>query len=572
MKIQSLSVEAVWERLRTGPKGLSNDEAGRRLSEFGSNRIEAVRRSHLVRRLASSFTHFLAVILWIAAGLAFLSEWLDPEKGMAALGGAILGVILINGVFSFFQEYRAERAIGALQKLLPHRVTAFRDGSVATVPAESLVPGDLILLEDGDHVPADCRLIEAFGLRVNASAITGEPEPQSKSAGITDEDEPVRSSNLLLAGSAVVGGEGRGVVFATGMQTEFGKIAHLTQVSGEPLSPLQRQIVHFSRVVALFAASLGVGFFLIGQRLGLSFWENVIFAIGIIVANVPEGLLPTVTLSLAMASQRMARRRALVRHLPSVEALGSATVICTDKTGTLTRNEMAVERVFLDGRFYRPQEMAASREPPLRDNHRRFFETALCCNNVKETTGPDGGIYLGDPMEVALVRFGRTVLSDPIVYPRIDEIPFDSDRMRVSTLHETPKGSVLFTKGALERLIPICGRIQIGSTTEPLNRDGVETLLKAQDEMAAEGLRVLAAAYRLVDRSVTRDALESDLVLCGLFGLEDPPRPEVPEAIAKCREAGIRVIMITGDHPHTALAIARQIGLATSEGPVVISG
>ncbi len=571
MKIHQLTVGEVLASLNSGSAGLSTAEATRRLLEFGPNRVERVRGRPLLLRFLSGFTHFLAIILWVAAALAFFAEWSDPGKGMATLGFAILGVILINGLFSFWQEYRAERSILALQKLLPHRVKALRDSKVSEIPAEELVPGDVILLEEGDDVPADGRLIRAFGVRVNNATVTGESLPKARDEHPSREEDLIYGKNILLAGTSVVSGEARAVVFATGMRTEFGKIAHLTQTAGEPLSPLQKEIVYLSRIVALLATILGVIFFFIGRALGLSFWENFIFAIGIIVANVPEGLLPTVTLSLAMGSQRMARRNALIRHLPSVEALGSATVICTDKTGTLTQNRMEVSRVFLSGEFYRAEEIGGA-DGSLANRHRLFFEGALLCQNLKESEKDGKKELLGDPMEAALVRMARKAIRDTPEYPRVDEVPFDSDRKRLSTLHKNPGGLMLYTKGALEMLLPLCRQVQIGAETQPLTAELRERFLQAEEEMAEQGLRVLAFAHRAVPEGYDRARLEEDLTLSGLVGLEDPPRPEVPEAIRKCREAGIKVIMITGDHARTARAIARQIGLLQTDSPVLITG
>ncbi len=259
---------------------------------------------------------------------------------MATLGVAIVGVIAVNGAFAFWQEARAERTVAALRALLPHEVTVLRDGTALRLPAADLVPGDVIFVQQGDNIPADCRVIEALGLRVNIATVTGESLPMPRSADPDTQSDTLRARNVLLAGTSVVSGEARAVVYATGMRTEFGRIAHLTQAAHEPLSPLQKEIARISRFVAYFATALGVTFFAIGQLLGLGFWANLLFAIGIIVANVPEGLLPTVTLALAMATRRMAKRRALIRHLPAAETLGSATVIVTDKTGTLTENRM----------------------------------------------------------------------------------------------------------------------------------------------------------------------------------------------------------------------------------------
>ncbi|MDX1252260.1 MAG: cation-transporting P-type ATPase [Gammaproteobacteria bacterium] len=570
MKIHHLTVDEALHSLHSGRDGLAVREAQRRLMEFGPNRVEQVRREPLWLRFLKGFTHFFALILWFAAVLAFVAEFSDPGKGMATLGFAILGVILVNGLFSFWQEYRAEQAIAALEKLLPHQVKVVREGRVLEMPAHALVPGDVILLEEGDDIPADCRLIETFGVRVNNATVTGESVPLAREVNPGAEEELIHSKNILLAGTSMVSGEARALVFATGMHTEFGKIAHLTQTTGEVLSPLQKEIIHLSRVVAVLAAGLGLIFFLIGQMLALSFWENFIFAIGIIVANVPEGLLPTVTLALAMGSQRMAKRNALIRHLPAVEALGAATVICTDKTGTLTQNRMTVKRLFLSGRFY--DDSALADLSTLQEAHHAFFEGALLCHNLKQTEKNGKIEWLGDPMEVALVQMAQRVMPEGVTAPRIDEVPFDAERKRMSVLHQTSRGLILHGKGALEKLLPLCRQIQTGTQIQPLTSELKEQVLRAQEEMAERGLRVLAFAWRAVAAGYDRDRLEQDLILSGLVGLEDPPRPEVPAAIQKCQEAGIKVIMVTGDHPHTAQAIAREIGLVQSASPVIITG
>ena len=351
MHIHGLGVEQALASLKTAASGLATAEAARRLAEFGPNHVEEVGRENLLLGFAREFTHFFAIILWIGAALAFLAEHFDPGQGMARLGVAIVGVIIVNGIFSFWQEYKAEQAVAALRQLLPQKVQALRDGAIVEILAADLVPGDIVLLEEGTLVPADCRLIEAFGLRVNTATVTGESRPMARTIEPSTEDSPLYARNVVLAGTSVVLGQARAVVYATGMRTEFGRIAHLTQTAGAVSSPLQREIARLSRIVAALATCMGVALFFIGQAMGLPTWENLLFAIGIIVANVPEGLLPTVTLSLAMATQRMARRNALVRHLPAVEALGSTTTICCDKTGTLTQNRMSVQRLWLGGGF-----------------------------------------------------------------------------------------------------------------------------------------------------------------------------------------------------------------------------
>ncbi len=567
MKIHHLGVADALESLRSGALGLSSAEAARRFKEFGPNRVERLRPEGWGRRLLRGFTHLFAVILWVAASLAFFAEWQDPGQGMATLGGAIVAVIVINGLFSFWQEHRAEQALAALQRLLPHAVKVMRDGALVTRPALELVPGDVVLLEGGDDVPADCRLIEAFGARVNNATVTGESVPLPRDTAPSTTEDLLHSRNILLAGTSLVSGETKAVVFATGMHTEFGKIAHLTQAADVGLSPLQREIVRLTRVIALIATALGVIFFFIGQSLGLSFWGNLLFGIGIIVANVPEGLLPTVTLALAMGSQRMARRNVIIRHLPSVETLGCTTVIVSDKTGTLTQNRMDVRCLLLGGE---PCEVVeASR---LAQTYGRFFETALLCHGLKEAGHGAENRLLGDPMEIALLALARQALPGTLMLPRVDEIPFDSDRRRLSTVHESSTGRVLYTKGALESVLPLCREIQIGRERRSITDEYRRSLIETETKMAHGGLRVLAFAFREVGADETHEQLEQGLVLTGLVGLRDPPRPEAPAAVHKCREAGIKVIMVTGDHPETAAAIAREIGLVQSTAPRIITG
>ncbi len=563
MKIHQLTEEQAYTSLRSSANGLSEQEAQRRLREYGPNRVEEIEKKHLLPSFIQEFTHFFALILWLAAILAFIAEWNAPGQGMAMLGYAIIGVIIINGVFSFWQEYRAQEAVAALRDLLPPQVKIMRDGGIRQIPVSELVPGDVIHLTDGDIVPADCRLLEAFGVRVNNATITGESLSRARDTSRSSEDEAQNSHNVLLAGTVMVSGEAKALVYATGMHSEFGKIAHLTQVTSAILSPLQLEIIRLSRLIAMLSVCFGIVFFLIGLWLELPFWTNLIFAIGIIVANVPEGLLPTVTLALAMATQRMAKKNALVRHLPAVEALGSTTIICTDKTGTLTQNRMTVKKLFLSGEFHLPGEANRLQGHPL-------LAVARYCHNLKQGESHGKQTLLGDPMEVALFELAQMAMA---VYPdhtQIAEIPFDTDRKRLSLLYRTPDGDRLYCKGALETVLPLCQDIYLESGIQPLDESQRQHLLDAQEDMAEQGLRVLALAFRCCPPQAEAEHLEEKLTLCGLVGIEDPPRIEVPAAIARCRSAGIKVIMVTGDHPHTARAIAREIGLA--QDPVIIAG
>jgi calcium-translocating P-type ATPase len=565
MLVYQLPIDEAFTTLRSHVEGLSSAEAGARLAEFGPNRIERARSVPVSLRLVRQFTHFFAMLLWCAAVLAFVADVHMPGQGMRTLGVAIVAVILINGVFSFWQEDRAERTMAALQRLLPHRVRARRDASVVVIPSEEVVPGDVIFLTAGDDVPADCRLLEAFGVRVNNATLTGEARPLSRDIHADAEGDLLQARNVLLAGTAMMGGEAQALVFATGMHTAFGHIARLTQATVDRPSPLQTEIAVLSRLIAALAVAIGALVFVIGHFIGLPVGVSLIFSIGIIVANVPEGLLPTVTLALALAARRMAARRTLIRHLPCVETLGSATVICTDKTGTLTQNRMQVRSIYVPGEATGAGGVGL---PGFTPAHRRFLECALHCHDLKATVDADGhAAWVGDPVEVALVDLARPFLGDHLWLARLDEIPFDPDRKRLVTIHRDGTRAVLFVKGAHEELLSRARWVEGAGGPEPLTADGLTAFTGAATNMADRGLRVLAFGYRVLPCDYVLAEAEAELVLTALVGFEDPPRPEVPAAVRQCRGAGIRIIMVTGDHPHTALAVAREVGLLTIGAP-----
>jgi sodium/potassium-transporting ATPase subunit alpha len=568
MKIHQLTAAEALATLHTSMHGLTSIEAARRLQTYGPNQVAEVQRRPPLAAFLRELTPFFSIVLWLAAALSFLAAWSAPGQGMARLGGAIVAVIVVSGVFSFWQEYRARQALAALQRLLPTGVAVVRDGSVTQLPAAELVPGDVVLLEAGDRIPADGRLIEAFAVRVNTATVTGESVAQPRDAAPSDSDDLLRSTNIVLAGTSLVSGRAKAVVFATGMRTEFGRIAQLTQVGRAAVSPLQRQIAHLSRAIVGLALTIGGVFFLLGWLIDIPFWEDLIFAIGLIVAMVPEGLQPTLTLALVLATQRMAKRQVLIRHLASVEALGSTTVICTDKTGTLTQNRMTVKALFLGKAV--ALEAHAGPADSLVAAYRPLFLAALLCHDVQASDHGGVTTYVGDPMEVALVHLAEQVLPAATPPRRVHEIPFDTERMRLSTVYELPEGRTLFCKGAPETVLPLCEQIWVDGEARPLTADWCRRILGAQEEMAGRGLRVLAFAYRVLGDGAA--PTEQGLIFTGLAGLEDPPRPEVSAAVRTCREAGIKVIMVTGDHPRTATAIAREVGLVRAHAPVVLTG
>ena len=547
MKVQSLSHDEVFSTLLSSPQGITAEEAVSRRGEYGPNEINEVHGRPIILRLAAQFTHFLALLLWFAAALCFLSEYLHPGEGLLRLGIAILAVIFINAIFTFIQEYRTEKAIEELRKLLPFKVAVIRGGVELECDAAEIVPGDLVLLREGDKVPADGRVVESSRLTVNNAPLTGE----SDSRMLTDapcDTELIDSKNLVFAGTLVVSGSGKVVVYATSMATEFGKIAQITGKVVEEESPLHIEITRVSRIVAIIAVTCGVCFFLIGSFVGRGFWTNFLFAIGIIIATVPEGLLPTVTLALAMGSKRMARRKALVKNLNAVESLGSIDLICTDKTGTLTQNLMTVTTIWTP------------------DDHAMACTVARLCSNV--TVTPEG--IKGDPTETALYKYA--VDNGAVEGERLGETPFNADRKRMATLHRIDGKLFALVKGAGESVVPLCTSLcQAGSAIIPLEGGTTAELLERQRTMATEGLRVIALAFKELKEPPQGEIPEEGLTFAGFMGLLDPARPEVPEALNNCRSAGIKVIMITGDAGPTAAAIARSIGLITGD-PVIIEG
>jgi sodium/potassium-transporting ATPase subunit alpha len=575
--IPKRSVKETLEGLASTQDGLSFEEARQRLGQFGPNVLTEPGSYSPIPAFIRQFTHFLAGLLWMAALLAFVAHYMRPEEGMATLGWAIVGVILINAGFAFIQEYKAERAVEALHRLLPETAWVTRAGQPMEISRQDIVPGDMLLLEEGQRIPADARVIESFGMRVDNAALTGESHAKARIAEAVTSGHWLDLPNLIFAGTTIVSGHGRAVVFATGMRSEFGKIAHLTGTVKMELSPLQQEIVKVTRMVAAISLVMGAGFFCLGLWTGLGFWISAIFGIGIIVANVPEGLLPTVTLALAMGSQRMAKRNALIKRLASVETLGCTTVICTDKTGTLTENRMKVDQFYADrvvvesreGRFLTGGRVVDTAQAEC---CRPFFEALLHCHNSRRVRRPDGRFIIsGDPTEAALLAFAlEHGMADRPPLHRMGEVPFDPERKRMSTLHWSEGRLIAFTKGAPESVLPRCKTVQVRGEVVPMTADERAAVLAQSRSFAEQAYRVLAVAMREVADQPERlepDTIETNLTFLGLVAMMDPPHREVPDAIAKCRRAGVRIVMITGDHPLTAFAIARKIGLVPVADP-----
>lgn len=574
-------------------KGLSSQEARHRLDHYGANILAPSRPTPWHLKLAKNFFSFFAVLLWLAAILCFI-----PGVDMPHLGGAILVVVFVNGLFAFFQQYKSDRAVELLQEMISRRSQVMRDGRVSEIDARELVPGDVILLEEGDMVPADARLIEAFEVEVDNSSLTGESSPARR----YKSDRPIlipgrflwmELPNIVFAGTALVRGRARAVVFGTGMHSEIGKIAGLTQAIRAEPSPLQKQLRVTVLAISGLAGSLALLFLLTGWLVaGLSFVQALVFFIGLFVANVPEGLLPTVTLALAMGVRRMARRNALVKSLPSVETLGCTTVICCDKTGTLTQNLMMVIRLFVDGKAvevtgvgYQPEGrfMLDGRELSLEEISgwaalRRLLECSFICNNARLERDGKGYRVVGDPTEGALVALAQKA-GIRGSHQRLHVNPFESVRKRMSVVVrlEGHREKTAYVKGAPLETLEQCDRILVNGEVLPLDEDRRKRIVAENDALAGRGLRILALAYRddaELQQATAYEAgpIEARLVFLGLAAMSDPIRPEVRPAIQACHRSGIRVLMITGDYALTAASIGKEVGIGEADPPGVLSG
>jgi P-type Ca2+ transporter type 2C len=574
----SLSAQQACEAVKAEPAGLSAAEAERRLREYGPN---ALREAEPVRPLAILFGQFRSLVVWIliAAGVVsgLFGEWVDSA--------AILAIVVLNAVIGFYQEYSAEKAIAALKRMTAPRAKVRRNGQVSLLAAAEIVPGDIIELEAGDIVPADARLLEAASLRSVEAALTGESEAVGKhAAAIAETDTPLGNrKNMVFMGTSVAAGAGRAVVVATGMQTEFGRIAGLlTEAARNEATPLQKRLEAVGRLLVYGTLAI-IGFiFVLGFLRSIPTLELFLTSVSLAVAAVPEGLPAVVTVALALGVQRMARRRSLVRKLPAVETLGSTNVICTDKTGTLTVGEMTVRSLFVAGETFTVTGEGYDPEGAIRRDGaqlteeqagrvRELLELFVGCNGAHLAQDGDKWQVIGDPTEGALLTAGLKAGIEQerieVDFPKFREFPFDSDRKRMTVVRRIANGQLrALVKGAPDILLARCTYILGPGGARPLGEEDRRAITSRIDVMAQGALRVLAAAYREIGddeaKEAEADAVEFGLVFIGLAGMYDPPRPEVKEAVARCRSAGIRVVMITGDHPHTALAVARELSIA----------
>lgn len=589
-KFATESIADLMTDLHTTSTGLSQQEASTRLAKYGENTITREKQASQLLIFLKNFTSVMAILLWVSGFVAILSGTLE-------LGIAIWLVNIINGIFSYWQEHEAQKATNSLMKMLPTYTQVYRDGKLQQVNATQIVPGDVFNLQAGNAVPVDARLIKATSVQVDQSALTGESVPESKKVAFEAGQGEFAESNLVYAGTTVGAGTATAVAFATGMHTEFGQIAALTQQQKRSLSPLQLELNRLTKQISLIAISLGVLFFVAAIFfVHYPVAQSFIFALGMIVAFIPEGLLPTVTLSLAQGVQRMAKKHALLKDLNSVETLGETTVICSDKTGTLTQNQMTVDHVWTPAHTYTVTGQGYVNNGEIQLNGQPIHYGSdpdldlliqlVAFNNDTEVEPAKGKArpkILGTPTEASLVILAQKSGIDTNAYiqkfPRLKELPFDSDRKRMTTIHQhDPQTLSICTKGSLSDLLPHCDTIQENGKVRPLTQADKDAIDAANRKYAALGLRSIATAYREIPQAadkekqlngLTIETAETKLTFVGLAIMSDPPRPEIYAAIKKCHNASIKIIMVTGDSSLTAKSIAVKIGLTSDKARVV---
>ncbi|MFY9940920.1 MAG: cation-translocating P-type ATPase [Desulfobacterales bacterium] len=571
-----LDSEGVIAKLQTSAGGLSSEEARRRLERYGLNELIEKKPKSLWVMFLDQFKDFMILVLIAAAVVAgAIGELADTI--------AIVVIVVLNAVLGFVQEYRAEKAMAALKKLAAPAATVMRNGQPESIAAERLVPGDLVLLEAGNVVPADIRLTETVQMRIEEAALTGESAPVEKNtaalrdAGLSIGDR----KNMAYKGTVISYGRGQGLVAATGLRTELGRIATLLQDQEEGRTPLQKRLSVFGQTLAYAVLAICLVVFLAGLLRGEPPLLMLLTAISLAVAAIPEALPAVITISLALGAKKLVKQQALIRKLPAVETLGSVTYICSDKTGTLTLNRMTVEKVFAGGRLQRSEELpvsggeeAAAGSPSARDPLTLLLSALALCNDARL----DGsGAVVGDPTETALFDLARVkgFLRERLdeTHPRLAEIPFDSDRKLMTTFHPWDDGRIVsFTKGAVEEVLARSQDVLGDGGREEIDRAQIQ---ETADQIAADGLRTLGFGLRLweaLPEPLTSELVESELSLIGIVGMLDPPRPEAAESVALCRSAGIRPVMITGDHPLTAEVIARRVGIIRGKRSTVMTG
>ena len=562
-----MSIEDTEKKLEIDSKnGLSNDEVRKRREKYGFNELEAKKPKSLFQKFLDQFKDFMIIILIIAAIISAIVGISEGEGITDTI--IIMVVIIVNAIIGVVQENKAEKSLEALKKMSTHYAKTIRNGSLVVVPSKELVPGDIVVLEAGDYVPADLRLIESASLKIQESALTGESVPVEKHTKKVKEDASLGDrENMAFSSSLVTYGRGKGIVTNTGMETEVGKIAEMINDAEETVTPLQRKLNNLGKTLGIAVVVICIVMFIIGILYGKEPIHMLMSAVSLAVAAIPEGLAAVSTIVLAIGVQRMVKKNAIIKKLPAVETLGSASVICSDKTGTLTQNKMTVKNVFANGVTLKVEDIdKIDRETEL------VIRGGMLCNDTKES---EDGELQGDPTETALVKLGYDLKFSKTIYDeakRVYEIPFDSDRKLMTTVNKEGDKYVVYCKGGIDELLKCCS----GYRKDGEVISGVEGYTKVIDEnnliMAKQALRVLAFAYKVLDHEPQGEELtnlESNLIFVGMVGMIDPPRPEAKIAVQKCKSAGIKPIMITGDHKVTAAAIATELGILGEDDEVI---
>ncbi|HJJ04061.1 MAG: calcium-translocating P-type ATPase, PMCA-type [Clostridia bacterium] len=561
------TVDEVESTLKTNAEnGLTAEEAKKRQEEYGLNELKAKKKKSLFVKFLEQFKDFMIIILIISAIISGVVGVAQGEGFTDTI--IILVVVVVNAIIGVAQENKAEKSLEALQKLSSHVAKVVRDGKLQVIQSKELVPGDIVILETGDYVPADLRIIEAVNLKSQESALTGESVPVEKMAAkIEDEKIGIGDRvNMLFSSSLITYGRGKAVVVETGMNTEVGKIADIINTAEEQGTPLQQKLNKLGKTLGIVALAICAVIFVVGLLYGKEPIHMFMTAVSLAVAAIPEGLPAVFTIVLAIGVQRMVKRNAIVKKLPAVETLGSASVICSDKTGTLTQNKMTVEKVFCDGNLVNLEESA-----DMIDIQKLVYASMLC----NDTKISEDDKLTGDPTETALVDMAFKLDFDPSVYgmfPRVAEIPFDSDRKLMTTVHEENGNYVVYTKGGVDELLANCSSYILEGDIKTDLEEYKEIIRRYNMEMAQNALRVLAMAYKVLDHKPTAEEikeLESNLTYIGMVGMIDPPRLEVKDAVQECKEAGIKTVMITGDHKITAIAIAKSLGILENDDEAI---
>ena len=566
--------EEVENELKTNIKtGLSDNEIKERQEKYGLNELEQGKKKSLFVKFLEQFKDFMIIVLIIAA---IISGAIGIAQGEGVADTIIIMIVVVaNAIIGVAQESKAEKSLEALQKLSEHEAKVIRDGSIKSLPSKYLVPGDIVVLETGDYIPADLRIFEAINFKVQESSLTGESVPVEKEASRIDKEEVALGdrTNMLYSSSLVTYGRGKGIVVETGMNTEVGKIAGMLSNTEEQETPLQKKLNSLGKTLGFGALAICLVIFLIGIIEGREVISMFMTAVSLAVAAIPEGLAAVSTIVLAIGVQKMVKRNAIVKRLPAVETLGSSTVICSDKTGTLTQNKMTVQKIFVNRNIYDVSNLDENSDFIKYNSGNQEVKlvvyNGMLCNDTKIA---EDGTLTGDPTETALVDIAFKLGFTEKIYeelPRVDEIPFDSDRKLMTTVHEREGRYIVYTKGGVDELLRKCTTyIENGEIKQDLG-NYQSAIMDANEKMAKDALRVLAFGYKELDHKPMQEELENDLIYVGMYGMIDPPREEAKLAVEKCKKAGIKTVMITGDHKLTATAIARKLGILENDSEAI---